>query len=366
MTSPGTVLITFPGFDPSNPSHAAPLEAVGLRIRYAPKTGPRDPSEVAELVGDAVAAIVSTDPFDASVFAACPQLRVLARSGVGVDSIDLDSAAEAQVIVTTATGANNEAVADHTLALMLAANRRIVELDAAVRQGKWPRDAHWAGWDLHGATVGIIGLGSIGRAVARRLRGFDCVVLASDPIASALEDVESVSLGELLPRSDVVTLHAPLDPSRRPLLGRHELAQMKRGAVLVNTARGGLVDEDALASCLIEGHLRAAALDVFADEPPSSSPLIALPNVILTPHAAGLTEGANSEIMRLASESILEVLAGNAPGSVANEGQLISRWSALRDETSTAVQDAIRALVASSSADDATLSSAARSGSPTP
>lgn len=343
MTSGNVVAVTFPGFDPTNPRHTSALEAAGLEIRFEPNTGLRTPGEVAAIVSDAVAAIVSTDPFDASVFAACPRLRVLARSGVGVDSIDLEAAAQAQVIVTTAAGANNEAVADHTLALMLAASRRIVELDAAVRRGEWRRDAPWAGWDIHGATVGIIGLGSIGRAVAKRLRGFDCVVLASDPAGRPVEGVDLVSLGELLRRSDVVTLHAPLEPSRGPLIGRDELAQMQKGAVLVNTARGGLVDEDALVSSLVEGHLRAAALDVFADEPPSNSALIALPNVTLTPHAAGLTDGANGEIMRLASESVLTVLGGNAPGFVANAGQLASSWSR-REDARIAVRAVIQAL----------------------
>lgn len=322
---PEIVVVTFPGFAPTDPAHTGMLDNAGLKIRFAPKTGARTAAEVAYLIGDAVAAIVSTDPFDQSVFRACPRLRVLARSGIGVDSIDLDAATEAGVVVTTAAGGNESAVADHTLALMLAAVRRVVEQDASVRRGEWSRDAASTAWDLSGATVGIVGLGSIGQAVARRLRGFECTILAFDPAPRTVDDVELVSFDELLRRSDIVTLHVPLNASTDVMIGVHELALLKDGCVLVNTSRGGVVDEDALCKALAEGRLRAAGLDVFRREPPLQSPLLDLPNVVLTPHAAGLSEGANTEILRLAARSILTVLEGGVPASVANPDVLLPR-----------------------------------------
>ena len=318
MSTRGTVVVTFPGFVPDDPAHSRLLRDAGMRIRFAPKTGARSAVEVADLIGDAVAAIVSTDPFDASVFAACTRLRVLARTGVGLDSIDLDAATAAGVVVTTAAGANDQAAADHTLALMLAAVRRLVEFDASVRRGEWPRDAASTAWDLDGATVGIVGLGSIGRAVARRLRGFECSILAHDLVPTTMEGIEFVPLDELLGRSDVVTLHVPLNDSTQVLIGTRELAQLRAGAILVNTSRGGVVDEVALFGALADGRLRAAALDVFVDEPPRLSPLLGLPNVVLTPHIAGLSTGSIAKMLRLASRSILTVLDGGVPESVAN------------------------------------------------
>ena len=325
MSAPETVVVTFPGFVADDPAHSGVLRDAGLRIRFAPKTGVRTTAELADLLGDAVAAIVSTDPFDASVFSACPRLRVLARSGVGVDSIDLDAATHAGVVVTTAAGANDQAVADHTLALMLAAVRRVVEFDTCVRRGEWRRDSSATAWDLHGATVGIVGLGSIGRAVARRLQGFGCAILAYDIAPETVNGVECVSLDELLRRADIVTLHVPLNDSTEALIGTPELKQLRNGAIVVNTSRGGVVDEAALYAALAEGRLRAAALDVFVDEPPAGSPLLDLPNVVLTPHVAGLSKSSIAQILRVASQSILTVLDGGVPESVANPDVLAIR-----------------------------------------
>jgi phosphoglycerate dehydrogenase-like enzyme len=324
-SAPETVLVTFPGFVPSDPAHSGALTDAGLGIRFAPKTGVRGVAEMADLVGNAVAAIVSTDPFDASVFLACPRLRVLARSGVGVDSIDLDAATHAGVVVTTTAGANDQAVADHTLALMLAAVRRIVEFDGSVRHGEWRRDASATAWDLHRATVGIVGLGSIGQAVARRLQGFGCVVIAYDIAPKTVSGVVCVSLGELLRRADIVTLHVPLSDSTGPLIGTRELELLREEAIIVNTSRGGVVDEAALYAALAEGRLRGAALDVFVDEPPVDSPLFDLPNVVLTPHIAGLSKSSIVQMLRLASQSILTVLDGGVPESVANPEVLAIR-----------------------------------------
>jgi phosphoglycerate dehydrogenase-like enzyme len=325
---PGRVLVTWMGFDPDGPRTGARLRAAGLEVRLAPKLGARTGPEVAELAGGAVAAIVSTDPFDRDVFAAAPELRVVARVGVGTDSIDLAAATEAGVVVTTTPGANSETAADHALALILAAVRRIVEHDGSIRRGEWRRGGALTPWDLHSATVGLVGYGAIGRAVARRLRGFGVRLLVCDPALAGRVDPddegEPVTLGDLLDRSEVVSLHVPLTPATRGLIGAAELRRLRPEAVLVNTSRGGLVDEGALVAALESGRLRAAALDVFADEPSVPRALAALPNVVLTPHIGGLSERSIAAMTEQATEQVLSVLDGGRPdpAAVANPGVL--------------------------------------------
>jgi phosphoglycerate dehydrogenase-like enzyme len=307
------ILVTWPGFEPDGAETGSRLAAAGHALRIAPPTGRRSAGELIGLLDGAVAAIVSTDPFDARVLAAARGLRVIARVGVGTDSIDLDAAARHGVAVCTTPGANTETTADHTLALMLAALRRLPEHDRAVRAGAWERTGPALAGELDGATVGLVGYGAIGRAVRRRLTGFGARVLACDP-AGAEDDVELAGLEDLLRASDVVSLHAPLTPATRGLLDRERLALLRPHAVLVNTARGGLVDEDALADALARGALRAAALDVLTREPPETrARLLALPNVVVTPHVAGLSERSVREMTRRATDAVLAVLAGREP-----------------------------------------------------
>jgi D-3-phosphoglycerate dehydrogenase len=275
-------------------------------------------------MGDAVGAIVSTDPFDRSVFAAAPRLRAIARVGVGTDSIDMRAATEAGVAVTTTPGANKQTVADHTLALMLAAVRRVTENDASVRRGEWDRAGGLTPWDLNGRTVGIVGLGDIGSAVAQRLCGFGVRLLVSDPAATRRDDFELVDLEELLERADIVTLHLPLRDSTRHLIGERELQCMDGETILINTSRGGLIDEPALIYALSRKLLRAAALDVFEEEPPLSDQLRALPNVVLSPHIAGLSHASIAAMTRQATKSILDTLAGRLTPAVRNPTALAS------------------------------------------
>lgn len=316
------VLVTWMNFDPDDPRTGARLREAGLQILLAPKTGARSPAEMAALVADSVAAIVSTDPFDRDVFAAAPRLRAIARVGVGTDSIDLEAAARHGVAVCTTPGANTATTADHTLALMLAALRRVPEHDRAVRHGGWRRTGPALAGELEGATVGLVGYGAIGRAVRRRLDGFGARVLVCDPYLSAAAEVEPVGLDTLLGASDVVSLHAPLTAETRGLLDRRRLALLRAHSVLVNTARGGLVDEDALADALERGALRAAALDVLALEPPADGArLLALPNVVVTPHVAGLSERSVREMTRRATDAVLAVLAGREPPGLVKASQ---------------------------------------------
>jgi phosphoglycerate dehydrogenase-like enzyme len=322
----GTVLVTWMGFDPHGGRTGSRLQAAGLRIDLAPRIGHRDAGEMARLLAGHVAAIVSTDPIDAGALAAATELRVIARVGVGTDSIDLDAATAAGVVVTITPGANRETTADHGLAMMLAAVRRVTEHDASVRRGEWDRGGALTPWELNRTTVGLVGCGEIGRAVAQRLAGFGVALLVADPDPAAGSGFECVELDDLLRRSDLVSLHLPLNDRTRGLIGRRELALMPPGSILVNTSRGGIVDEAALEAAVRSGHLGAAALDVFAEEPGVPAGLAALPNVVLTPHIGGLSRRSIDVMTERATGHVLETLAGRPPvGAVANPAVLANR-----------------------------------------
>ncbi len=318
------VLITWPDYDVEDPHIGGALTGAGCTVRLEPKLGARSPSQLLALAGEAAGAIVSTDPFDASVLESCPRLRVIARVGVGVDSIDLQTASRLGIVVTITPGANERAVADHAIALMLAAIRRISEHDEAIRRGEWNRTGTHTPWELAGATVGLVGYGQIGRLVGERLSGFGVRLLFSDPAEQEhTSGATRVPLDTLLEESDVVSIHAPLLPSTHQLIGKRELDLMRDDAVLVNTARGAVIDEQALIDTLEAGKLRAAALDVFDKEPPASSPLLSLRNVVLSPHVGGLSDRSIAEMTRRATASVLDVLQGRTPSDVANPDSLL-------------------------------------------
>ena len=313
------VVVTWPAYDIDGPTTGALLTQAGLNVRLHPRIGPRSAAEVAQIIGDAVGVIASTDPFDESVFAACPRLRVIARTGVGVDAIDVDAATRAGVVVATTPGANEEAVADHALAMILALQRRLAENDAAIRDGRWDRAGSLTPSDLYGATVGLIGSGAIGRAVIRRLLAFGTTVLVYDPyLLEPPMGTTLVDLAELLGRSDVITIHAPLTETTHGLLGASLFAAMKPGAVVVNVSRGGIVDEIALADAIGSGHLAGAGLDTFDSEPLRDSPLRELPTVILSPHIAGLSHRSIVAMTEQATQAVLDVLEGRLPAHPVN------------------------------------------------
>ncbi len=241
-----------------------------------------------------------------------PRLRVVGRAGVGVDNIDLDAATRRGVLVMNTPGGNAVSVAEHTLALLLALARSVPQLNAAIHAGRWEK-AGAAGIELRGKTLGLLGLGRVGSEVARRARALEMRVLAHDPYISenVAEEagVELVPLAALLERSDFISLHAAHSAATEKIINAATLAKMKRGARLINTARGELVDEAALAEALRSGHLGGAALDVFAVEPPRGSPLVGLPNVIATPHIAGSTEEAQEEVGTLIAQQVRDFLA---------------------------------------------------------
>lgn len=313
------VVVTWPVYDIEGPTTGALLTEAGLGIRLHPRTSNRTSAELADILGDAVGVIASTDPFDASVFRACPSLKVIARTGVGVDAIDMDAATEAGVVVATTPGANEEAVADHAMAMILALQRRLAENDSAIREGRWDRAGSLTPGDLYSATVGLVGSGVIGRAVIRRLRGFGTTVLVHDPyLQEAPEGTELVDLPTLLARSDVVTVHAPLTEGTKGLLGAEAFASMKPGAYVVNVSRGGIVDEAALANSIRTGHLGGAGIDTFAREPIGDSPLRDLPTVIMSPHIAGLSHRSIEAMTEQATQAVLDVVAGRLPAHPKN------------------------------------------------
>src|SRR5438876_185748 len=240
------------------------------------------------------------------------KLRAVGRAGVGVDNIDLDEATKRGVLVMSTPGGNAISVAEHTFALLLSLARQIPRLDKAIHEGRWEKSSA-AGTEVRGKTLGLIGLGRIGSEVAVRAGAFDMRVLAYDPYiseAAAQEiSVELVPLEKLLAESDFVSLHTALSPATQNLISATTIGKMKKGARVINTARGELIDEGALAEALKSGHFAGAAVDVFVEEPPKSSPLVGLPNVIATPHVAGSTTEAQEEVGTQVAVQIKDYLA---------------------------------------------------------
>jgi glyoxylate reductase len=254
---------------------------------------------------------------DARTLDLLPDLRLVANYGAGYESVDVEECARRGVDVTNTPGVLDAAVADLTLVLILAVRRRLVEADRYVRERRWTQD--WAqpylvGDDLAGATLGIVGLGGIGRAVARRARAFDLRLLYSqrnqlEPADEALLDVEFRPLDELFTEADVVTLHVPLTDETRGFVDARRLSLLRDGACLVNTARGGVVDEPALVAELRSGRIRAA-LDVFAHEPGAPAEILDLPNVLLTPHVGSATTATREAMTRLVVDNLLAAAEG--------------------------------------------------------
>jgi D-3-phosphoglycerate dehydrogenase len=257
----------------------------------------------------------------APILEAGRKLRVVGRAGVGVDNIDVPAATRKGILVVNAPRGNIVAAAEHTIALLFALARWVPQADASVKRGEWTR-AKFIGTEVRGKTLGVIGLGNVGSEVAKRAHGLEMDVVAYDPVVSVeraeLFNVELVSLTELLERSDFVTVHVPLVEANRGLIGAPELALMKPTARLVNTARGGIVDEAALYEALRSGRLAAAAADVFATEPPGENPLLTLPNFVGTPHIAASTLEAQVSVAFDVAEEVAAVLAGDLPRFAVN------------------------------------------------
>jgi len=291
------------------------LEAQVGEVIYNPIGKPLTSTEVAQLLPGVDGYIAGLDGIDVNALQSANRLKVIARYGVGVDNVDLAAARAKGIIVTNTPGANSVSVAELALGLILALARQIPEAVEAVHQGKWPR---YSGISLEGKTIGILGLGAIGKQFARRLAGFDCKILAFDPFADSAfakdNHIELATMDEVIEQADFISLHLPLMPETRGLVNDRFLSRMKKGSFLVNTSRGEVVDEDALLRALQSGHLKGTALDAFTVEPPDpKNPLLGLPQVVVTPHLGAQTDGATSNMGWLAMRDCLAVLKDEKP-----------------------------------------------------
>lgn len=267
------------------------------------------------------AAVVGSDPFTQKVIeAAAPRLRILAKSGVGVDNIDIPAATKNGVYVTSTTGSVDDGVADQTFALMLSIARGIIYLDRVSKEGQWPR---YLGMDVSGKTLGIVGLGHIGREVALRAKGFRMKLLAYEPYPNDAfccdHNITLCGLEQLCEESDFVTLHVPHTPQTHHILTEDLLHRMKKSAVLINTARGGLVDEELLYRALKEKWIYAAGVDCWEQEPTkANNPLFSLENCVCTPHVAGYTARTMYNTGMMVAESVIAALRDEVPPRLLN------------------------------------------------
>ncbi|HZE17978.1 MAG TPA: phosphoglycerate dehydrogenase, partial [Mycobacterium sp.] len=299
------------------------VAALGDQVEVRWVDGP-DREKLLAAVPDADALLVrSATTVDAEVLAAAPKLKIVARAGVGLDNVDVDAATERGVLVVNAPTSNIHSAAEHAIALLLAAARQIAEADASLRDRTWKRSS-FSGTEIVGKTVGIVGLGRIGQLVGQRLNAFGAHIVAYDPYVSparaAQLGIQMLSLDELLARSDFISVHLPKTPETAGLIDKEALAKTKPGVIIVNAARGGLVDEAALAEAISSGHVRGAGIDVFSSEPCTDSPLFELPQVVVTPHLGASTAEAQDRAGTDVAESVKLALAGEFVPDAVNVG----------------------------------------------
>ena len=311
------VLVT----EPLSPAGLAQLDS-GFEVRH---TDGGDRAQLLPALAEAEAVIVrSATTIDAEALACAPRLRVVARAGVGLDNVDVEAATRAGVMVVNAPTSNILSAAEHAVALLLALARNVPQAMASLRDGQWQR-ARFTGVELHGKVAGILGLGKIGVLVAERLAAFGMTVIAYDPYVAAARagqlGVRLVTLPELLAEADFISVHLPRTAETTGLLGDRELRQVKPEVRIVNAARGGIVDEAALASAISEGRVAGAALDVWATEPPADSPLLRMDRVVVTPHLGASTAEAQEKAGTQVARSVRLALAGEfVPDAVNVQG----------------------------------------------
>ena len=297
---------------------AALLRAQGFEVERLVRPETMEASALAAHVRGFDALMVGLDPVTAEMLAG-GRLKVVARFGIGVDSVDLEAATGAGVMVTNTPGASKVGVAELAIGLMFSLARRLPQHHALTRAGNWPGQV---GFELSGKTLGLVGLGQVGKEVARRACCLGMLVIAHDIVwdsdFAGTHEIDRRSLEEVLSQSDFVSLHVPSTPGTIGLLGEKQLGMMKEGAMLINTARGNLIDEEALHSALISRHLGGAALDVFASEPPAGSPLLDLDHVIFSPHQGGETAESLQNYSHMCTENVLAALRGDQPPNLVN------------------------------------------------
>jgi D-3-phosphoglycerate dehydrogenase len=322
------------------------LAAEGVeRLRAHHETDERlglAPEEIATILPEYDALVVRSQvKVDAALIAAGTRLVAIGRAGVGVDNVDLEAATRAGITVVNAPTGNTIAAAEHTLALLYGLARRIAPADASMRRGEWKR-SQFTGVELRGKTLGIVGLGKIGQAIAVRARAMEMTVIGSDPFVTADQaanlGVELVSFDELVTRADAITVHVPMTRTTRGLINAAAIAKMKPGVMLLNVARGGILDEADVAEALRSGRIAGAAIDVFEKEPPVGSPLLDAPNTLLTPHLGASTAEAQVAVAEEVAEQLLDVLDGrparyavNAPLLTPETAQAIAPYLPLAE-----------------------------------
>jgi D-3-phosphoglycerate dehydrogenase len=313
--------------------HLEILKSAGFTFREVSRSVDlRKNDQLISALTAADAVIAGAEPYPRNVIKALPKLRAIARSGVGYDAIDLAACDRAGIVVMTTPGVNHHSVAEHTLALLFGVARDFPMADRRVREGKWKRTN---GPRVMGSTLGIVGLGRIGQAVATRAIGVGMRVLAFEPKPSQTfldewPSVELTSFENLLSRSDYVSLHSPLTPQTKHLINAQSLSLIKPGAVLINTARGGLVDEAALCDALSSGRLRGAGLDVFEVEPlPLESPLLTFDNILFAGHTAGMDNESKHDTFKMCVENLVHLHSGRWPAeAIVNLGEATGwKWT---------------------------------------
>ncbi|MBF6165560.1 phosphoglycerate dehydrogenase [Streptomyces gardneri] len=304
----------------------------GVEVRWV--DGPDRPALLAAVPEADALLVRSATTVDAEVLEAGKNLKIVARAGVGLDNVDVPAATERGVMVVNAPTSNIHTAAEHAVTLMLAAARQVPAADATLREHTWQR-SKFNGVEIFGKTVGVVGLGRIGQLFAARLAAFETKIVAYDPYVSparaAQLGIELLSLDELLERADLISIHLPKTPETKGLIGKEAIAKTKPGVIIVNAARGGLVDEAALADAIKSGHVRAAGLDVFETEPCTDSPLFDLPQVVVTPHLGASTSEAQDRAGTDVAKSVLLALAGEfVPGAVnvtgGTVGEEVAPW----------------------------------------
>lgn len=290
------------------------LSEAGLEIVKADMNIEMTEDRLIELLKDVDGAIIGVVPMTKRVLESSPKLKVVSMHGVGVDHVDLPAAARLGIVIANCPGTNDQAVADLAIGLMIAIARKIPQVDRHLRQGGWGRHS---GSELWCKTLGLIGMGRIGRGVAKRALGFDMKVLVYDPYVRQeqidLPGVRLTSFEEVLTEADFLSLHAVCNEETRNMMNIDQFRKMKSSAFLVNTARGGLIDEMALHQALTSGMIAGAALDVFVEEPPVGNPLLSLENVILTPHIGAHTKEAIERMGVIAAKNVVQTLQGGQP-----------------------------------------------------
>ena len=313
----------------------------GIDVDFQPDLG-KDKDKLAEVIGNYDGlAIRSATKVTEKILDAAEHLKVIGRAGIGVDNVDREAASQKGVIVMNTPFGNSITTAEHAIAMMFAIARQIPAASASTQAGKWEK-SKFMGVELTGKTLGVIGAGNIGSIVCDRARGLRMKVVAYDPFLSNEKagkmGVEKVELDDLLARADFVTLHVPLIEATRNILSRENLEKMKKGARVINCARGGLVDEQAVADLIEEGHIGGAAFDVFAEEPATENPLFGLPNVVCTPHLGAATTEAQENVALQVAEQMSDYLltgavtnALNMPSVTAEEAKVMGPWIKLAD-----------------------------------